>query len=360
MLVAVHEFTGLVHPLPGPAAVGLLAATLALCWRRRIPLTVLALTGGVFLSYEAVGYQTIRPLPFAVMIALATVSARLTPAVSAGAGVVLAVGTVAAAVVHPGPLDDDEFIDQLIALIAAWTAGMGVRLTRSRTALLEERAVQLVREQAVHTRLAIELERARLARELHDIVAHHVSVIVAQAGATRRVLGRYPGQAEAALGSIESIGREALTELRRLLSVLRTDHPDRDHAPQPGLGEMPALVAQIERAQLPVELAILGSPRTLPPGVELNAYRIVQESLTNTLKHAGPTRARVVVDYRPTVLTLLISDEGRGGTASPSTGGHGLVGMRERAALLGGKLTAGPGPRGGFLVTAVLPVEGGA
>jgi signal transduction histidine kinase len=360
VLVTVHEFTALRHPLPRLAGMGLLVATLSLSWRRRTPLTVLALTAAVCLSYEAAGYEAIRALPFAVLIMVATVSARLSPTVSGSAAAALAVGAVTAAVTQPGELDDDELIDQLIALAAAWMAGIGVRLNRVRTALLEEKAVQLVREQAVHTRLAVELERARIARELHDIVAHHVSVIVAQAGSTRRVLDRHPELAATALGSIEAVGREALTELRRLLSVLRTDHHGRDHAPQPGLGEMPALVAQIERAQLPVELAILGRPRRLPPGVELNAYRIVQESLTNTLKHAGPTRARVVMDYGADTLELRISDEGRGAPASPSTGGHGLVGMRERVALLGGKLTAGPGPRGGFQVTAVLPVEGGA
>ena len=357
VLVTVHEFTSLVQPLPVLAAAGLLVAMVTLSWRRRAPLAVLAVTAGVSLSYEAAGYEAIRPLPFAILIALATVSARLSPTVSGSAAAALAAGAVTAAVAAPGEVDGDALVDQLIAGVAAWTAGIGVRLNRSRTALLEDRAVQAVREQAVHTRLAVELERARIARELHDIVAHHVSVIVALAGSTRRVLDRDPGYAATALGSIEAIGREALTELRRLLSVLRTDHPDRDHAPQPGLGEMPALVAQIERAQLPVELAILGSPRTLPPGVELNAYRIVQESLTNTLKHAGPTRARVVMDYRADTLELRISDQGRGAAATPSTGGHGLVGMRERVALLGGRLTAGPGPRGGFQVTAVLPVE---
>jgi signal transduction histidine kinase len=356
LLVTVYELTSLRRTLPVPAVAGLLIATLALTWRRRAPLTVLALTGCLCLSYEAAGYEPIRPLPVAVLIALGTVSARLCPTVSGAASAVLACAAVAAAVVQPGELD--ELVDQLIALGAAWMAGIGIRLNRHRTALLEERATQLVREQTVHTRLAVELERARIARELHDIVAHHVSVIVAQAGSTRRVLDRHPDRAATVLASIETIGREALTELRRLLSVLRTDGHGRDHAPQPGLGEMPALVAQIERADLHVELAILGRPRRLPPGVELNAYRIVQESLTNTLKHAGPTVARVVVEYRTDTLALQISDEGRGGTTSPSTGGHGLVGMRERAALLGGNLTAGPGPRGGFRVTAVLPVEG--
>jgi signal transduction histidine kinase len=358
LLVTVHEFASLRRALPVPAVAGLLIATLALSWRRRAPLTVLALTGCVCLSYEAAGYWAIRPLPVAVLIALATVSARLSLATSGSAGAVLAVGAVAATVAVAEPGELEELVDQLIALGAAWMAGISVRLSRLRTTLLEEKAAQLVREQAVHTRLAVELERARIARELHDIVAHHVSVIVAQAGSTRRVLDRQPDRAATVLASIESIGREALTELRRLLSVLRTDGHGRDHAPQPGLGEMPALVAQIERAELHVELAILGRPRKLPPGVELNAYRIVQESLTNTLKHAGPTSARVVVEYRADALELQISDEGRGGTTPPSTGGHGLVGMRERAALLGGNLSAGPGPRGGFRVTAVLPVEG--
>ena len=357
-VVAAHMFVGLRHPVPVVATVVLGAGTLSLVWRRRAPLTALAVNGAVFLACEASGYAPVRPLPVALLIALYTVAVHLSVPVSLGAGMSLAFGAVVAAVVRPGPLDD-EFLDQLIAIVAAGTLGGGVRLNRIRTSLLEEKAVQLVREHAVHTRLAVEVERARIARELHDIVAHHVSVIVALAGATGRLFDTEPAHARTALMSIETIGREALTEMRRLLSVLRTDDDGADHAPQPGLREMPALVAQVEQAQLPVELAVRGEPRRLPPGVELNAYRIVQESLTNTLKHAGPTRATVVVHYRADTLELRISDQGRGVAAGPPAVGHGLVGMRQRASLLGGKLTVGPGPLGGFQVTAVLPVEGG-
>jgi signal transduction histidine kinase len=362
-LVAVHMFAGLRHPVPAVAAAVLFVAVACLIWRRRAPLAVLVLVGSVYLAYEAVGYANVRALPFALLVVLYTVAVRRPLAVSVTAGVVLGLGVAVAAVVQPGALDEDDFVDQLVALAAAWTLGTGVRLNRIRTSLLEEKAVQLVRAHAVDTRMAVERERARIARELHDIVAHHVSVIVAQAGATRRVFDTQPEQARSALQSIETIGREAMTEMRRLLTVLRGDERGEDHVAAPGLGEMPALVAQMEQVQVPVDLAVRGTTRQLPPGVELNAYRIVQESLTNTLKHAGPTRARVVVHYGPDTLVLRISDEGRSGTAettakaSVSATGNGLAGMRQRAALLGGRLTAGPGPQGGFRVTAVLPVE---
>jgi signal transduction histidine kinase len=356
--VAAHMLTGPRHPVPAVATVVLAGVTLSLIWRRRAPFTVLAVNGAVFLACEASGYTPVRPLPVAVLIGLYTVAVHLSLPVSLGAGMALSLGAVAAAVAPPGALDD-EFLDQLIAIVAAGTLGGGVRLNRIRTSLLEEKAAQLVREHAVHTRLAVEVERARIARELHDIVAHHVSVIVALAGASGRVFDTEPAHARTALRSVETIGREALTEMRRLLSVLRTEDHGANHAPQPGLSEMPALVAQVEQAQLPVELAVRGEPRRLSPGVELNAYRIVQESLTNTLKHAGPTRATVVVHYRADTLELRISDQGRGIAVAPPAMGHGLLGMRQRASLLGGKLTAGPGPLGGFQVTAVLPVEGG-
>ena len=227
----------------------------------------------------------------------------------------------------------------------------------ARAVLLEERAVRLAREQADRTRLAVEQEQARIARELHDIVAHNVSVIVAQAGAAQRVFTTQPDQARQALSSIETAGREALTEMRRLLGVLRADPGHADRAPQPGLAQLPALLAQVARAGLPVRLATRGTPRPLPAGVQLSAYRIVQEALTNTLKHAAAAGATVVLGYRAGALELEVRDDGQGSPAGLAAG-QGLVGMRQRAALLGGQLTAGPAPGGGFQVTAHLPIDG--
>jgi signal transduction histidine kinase len=200
----------------------------------------------------------------------------------------------------------------------------------------------------------------RIARELHDIVAHHIVVIVAQAGASRRVFDTEPERARSALQSIETIGREALIETRRLVGVLWVDEEREQsgpRAPQPGLDQLPALISQVERVGLPVRLTVRGDPRPLPAGVELNAYRIVQEALTNALKHAGPTSAEVVLDYRAESLDLVVSDRGRGSSRSVAPG-HGLVGMRQRAAVLGGHVAVGPQPGSGFQVTATLPVAG--
>jgi signal transduction histidine kinase len=356
LLVTTHAVAGLVNQASAPQIAFLSVGTLALIWRRRAPLLVLAISGSVCLLFEALGYAA-PPLPFAPLVALYTVAATYVPAISVTASTALGAGVVTAAFAEAGPLDDDLFFDYLLSVAAAWMLGYGVLLSRARTSLLEEQAMALEREQVTQTRQAVEKEQARIARELHDIVAHHVSVMVAQAGATRRVFDAEPEQARQALGSIEVLGREALTEMRRLLGVLRTDENGAERAPQPGLDQLPALVAQIQRAGLPVRLIVEGAPRPLPAGVELSAFRIVQEALTNTLKHAGPAQATVVLGYQAHILELRIRDNGRGGMLNP-TPGHGLVGMRQRAALLAGEVTAGPGRTGGFQVTARLPIDG--
>ncbi len=334
----------------------LLVGTLSLAWRQRAPLAVLAVSGAAFLLDEGLGYAP-PPLPFALLIALYTVAVlRPLPASVVATGAMV-VGVAAAAVTHHGPLTHDQFLAYLLSIVAAGVLGYGVQVNGARAVLLEERAVRLAREQADRTRLAVEQEQARIARELHDIVAHNVSVIVAQAGAAQRVFTTQPDQARQALSSIETAGREALTEMRRLLGVLRADPGHADRAPQPGLAQLPALLAQVARAGLPVRLATRGTPRPLPAGVQLSAYRIVQEALTNTLKHAAAAGATVVLGYRAGALELEVRDDGRGSPAGLAAG-QGLVGMRQRAALLGGQLTAGPGPGGGFQVTAHLPVDG--
>jgi signal transduction histidine kinase len=326
----------------------------SLVWRRPAALPLLVISGAVFAVSVVLGSMSLL-LPFAPLMALYAVAANYAPAVSGGAAGVLAIGSFFVSLANPGPFDDD-FIDYLLSVGTAWLLGYGVRLNRARTSLLEDQARQLRREQAAKTREAVEQEKTRIARELHDIVAHHVVVMVAQAGAAKRVLDADCDRAMDALDSIETLGREALTEMRRLLGVLWTDDGD-SRAPQPGLDQLPALVAQIERAGLPVQVTINGTPRPLPAGVELNAYRIVQEALTNTLKHAGPTRAEVDIAYDQDSVSVCVSDQGRGSTRD-LTAGHGLVSMAQRAALLGGEVTAAPTPEGGFQVKAVLPVEG--
>jgi signal transduction histidine kinase len=238
-------------------------------------------------------------------------------------------------------------------ILVFWLAGVYVRARRQATALAEHNAaLQRQAEQAVAA------ERARIARELHDIVAHHLSVVVLQAAGARA-----SGQAsDRTLEKIENSGRQALTEMRRLLGILR--EPDEEPAltPQPGLGELPALAESVRAAGLPVHMVVDGSGAALPSAVDVSAYRIVQEALTNVLKHAGSAHAEVSIGYVDDSVTIQVTDDGPGleaadpGWAEGAPGGRGLTGMRERVALFGGELRAGPGPDGGFTVWARLPV----
>ena len=219
-----------------------------------------------------------------------------------------------------------------------------------------DRMLQLAeRERQVAAREAVVEERARIARELHDVIAHHVSTMVVQAGAERRVLG--PGQDETreVLGTIERVGRGALGEMRRMVAMLRQE-PGEELVPQPQLADVPVLVEQLRAAGLPVELTVTGQVRELPVGIELSSYRIVQEALTNALKHAGDASAAVALDYGDDTLEIVVSDNGRG-PASEGSDGHGLVGMRERVTMYGGQLQAGRAHGGGFAVRVRLPVR---
>lgn len=219
-----------------------------------------------------------------------------------------------------------------------------------------DRMLQLAeRERQVAAREAVVEERARIARELHDVIAHHVSTMVVQAGAERRVLG--PGQDDTreVLSTIERVGRGALGEMRRMVAMLR-EEPGEELAPQPRLADVPVLVEQLRAAGLPVELTVTGEVRELPVGLELSSYRIIQEALTNALKHAGDAAATVTVDYGEDALEIVVSDDGRGPMPEGSQG-HGLVGMRERVTMYGGQLHAGPSQDGGFAVRARMPVR---
>ena len=251
-------------------------------------------------------------------------------------------------IVLAGDSRPGNFVYAATVLAVAWVAGRGRRLATERSELLAQRGVAQ--------------ERARIARELHDVVAHSVSVMVVQAGAARRVLEKDPARAAEAMGSIESTGRQSLNELRRLLGMLRqADGEATGRVPQPSIEHVAALLDQTREAGLPVELEVEGDPRPLAAGVDLSAYRIVQEALTNTIKHAGPAQACVRLCYGADTLELVISDDGRGADCEEAdrngTSGHGLVGMRERVSLFGGDLQVGNRPGGGFTVRATLPLE---
>lgn len=262
----------------------------------------------------------------------------------------------------------------LLVLLPVLVAAITVSQWRRRAAESKERLLRLQAEHEAATEAAVQQERARIASELHDVVTHNVSVMIVQAGAARQVLGEAPDQATAALLAVESSGRAAMAELRHLLGLLSPPDQawesaadqhgtDPELRPQPGLARLVALVDRVHAAGLPVELDVSGLSPNLPPGLELAAYRIVQEALTNVIKHAGKPRTSVRVSCQGGALVIEVADAGRSMTvvgpvgASLPGSGRGLLGMRERAALYGGDLQVGPGPGGGWLVTARLPVD---
>ena len=251
----------------------------------------------------------------------------------------------------------DEVLPAWAVLVGVYGLGRWLRHRRTEVARLADRADALERDQQAAAREAVRLERARIAGELHDLVAHSMAVIVLQAQAGRRVLGTDPASAEGALAAIEATGREGMTELRRLLDVLHLAAVAGDIEPRPGLAHLPALAERVGSAGMPVTVAVDGQKRPLPPGVDLSAYRIIQEALTNALRHAGMATAKVAVTYRTHEVEVRVDNDGAGPVATHPGGGHGLAGMRERVRLFGGTLEAGPTPNGGFCVRAVLPTE---
>jgi signal transduction histidine kinase len=347
----------------GTAATGLiLAQTLPLAWRRRHPLAVSLVTGLATAGYGLAPYPDLAmPVPVGGLVGMYSVAAWGSRRAALVAG---GVAAAVVAVVMSLPRTDADLVDAAFAslgLAGAWVLGDRARVQRALAAELSDRAVRLEREREGEARRAVASERARIARELHDVVAHHVSMMVVQAEAGPLAVERDPARAAGAFAAIAATGRQALVEMRRLLGVLRGDGQAPSLAPQPGLDQVPSLVEQVARAGLEVELVVEGEKAPLPAGVELSAYRIVQEALTNAVRHAGPGRARVLVRYGERDLELTVRDEGGGGGAAPAGGppsrsGQGLVGMRERVSLFGGELHAGPGPDGGFTVAARLPL----
>jgi signal transduction histidine kinase len=243
-----------------------------------------------------------------------------------------------------------------IFMSVAWASGFVLSRRSEHLREMAERARQAESEQTAAAYRAVAEERQRIARELHDVIAHSVSVMTVQAGAVRRLLKPEQEKERTALEAVESTGRQALTEMRRLVGLLREQGAMPEFTPQPGMGTIDNLLDGVRAAGLPVELEVAGAPRELPPGVDLAAYRVVQEALTNALKYAGPAHAWVAVTWRDGELELEIANDGKG-DGEGSGGGHGLAGMRERVSLYGGDIESGERSGGGYVVRARLPLE---
>jgi signal transduction histidine kinase len=344
------------HDAPGLyllAAIGILP----LAVRRIYPIEVLAVVTAVT-AYVAVAYDS-GWWPFAAIIAFYSVAAHSPrrPAMIAGGVGVAVLALAAAASINWHGLDGfPRLAGDLAPLAAAWLLGDSVRNRRAYLRAIEERAAQLEREQDANARQAAAEEQARIAREVHDVVAHNLSVIVVQATAADAVFETDPADARRAVQAIGSTARQALDELRRVLGVIRTEEPCPDAlSPQPGLDRLDALFGQVRAAGLAVELEVEGPPIRLSPAVELSTYRIVQEALTNSMRHGHARHATVSLRYGDDALGIEVVDDGRG-AANGNGAGRGLVGMRERAATFGGHVDAGPKAGGGFRVAATIPL----
>jgi len=319
--------------------------------RRRYPFAVLTVVAAATLLDIAV-YST--GVPVAAAVAAYTVAAQRGRVESLLVAAVAALGIAASALVFDGPT---QALGDLVPFAAAWVFGDNIGTRRAYTRALELTNERLEREQEAQAARAVAEEQARIARELHDVIAHSMSVIVVQAAAANDVFDTRPERAREALRAIESTGRSTLEELRHLLGAVRGED-ETEYAPQPGLDRVDELVAQVRATGLRVAVSVEGKPRALPAALDLSAYRVVQEALTNTVKHAHATHADVALRFGDSALDVEVRDDGRGENAADGDGsGHGLIGMRERVSVFGGSLEAGPAPGGGFAVAARFPLE---
>jgi signal transduction histidine kinase len=328
--------------------------------RRRFPFAGPAV---YWLLGAGISFVDGRLIPFAESLfvlgmADAFLLGKLRDVRQAGSGLAVVVGGAATIVYNIPKHSASQFVFVPLVFAISWLAGFAVRERAEQAEAAEERAVQAEREREAGARIAVAEERARIARELHDIVAHAVSVMVLQVGAVRHKLPEALAEDRDALRGVEQAGRTALAEMRRLLAAMRQDGEEAELAPQPGLDRLDSLLAEIGRAGLPVHLHVDGDPFPLPRAIDLSAYRIVQEGLTNALKHAHASQADVTVHYLPDELELEVRDDGEGGSTSDGPG-HGLVGIRERVKIYGGEMRAGTPKGGGFLLSTRLPVNGG-
>lgn len=364
-----QETPGHLAPVPVWWAYGIVAvAALALIWRRSHPVAVLMVSTVAVLAYTALGYVNGAAL-LAPAAALYTVASRVSVRRALLAGVAVLVPLlIATAWANPFGTFGGTFIPLPWVMAAASFAGIAVANRRSYVDAIRQRADEAERSREEEARRRVDAERLRIARELHDAVAHTMATINVQAGVAAHLSPDLPPQVAGALQAIKESSKNGLRELRAILNVLRQVDDTDTTTPTPGLGDLPALVAGVNAAGMPTTWHTEGARTALPPAVDLAAYRIVQESLTNALRHAGPATADVYLGYGDHELSLVVTDTGHGpravaGNESTTVGagtghrGHGLIGMRERANAAGGTLQSGPGPGGGFRVSARLPLD---
>lgn len=334
-------------------------AVLPLLWRRRFPF---AAPLSLWLLAATISFIDGRLVTFTLSVYLAGVVAafllgKLPDPVQVGSGLVVVVSGVLIIVYNDPNHTSGAFIYTSILFAMAWLGGFALRERAQQVEAAEERAIRAERERETAARIAVAEERTRIARELHDVVAHAVSVMVLQVGAVRHRLPQELEDDRDALTGAEQAGRTALAEMRRLLGAMRRNGDDVELTPQPGLDNLDSLMKDVGRAGLPVRLQIEGDPFPLPRAIDLSAYRIVQEGLTNALKHAHASNADVTIRYGSDELQIEIRDDGEGGSTSDSPG-LGLVGIRERVRIYGGEMSAGTAPEGGFVLSARLPLGG--
>ena len=346
----------------GAQLISMVGVTVPVAFRRRRPIAAVLTMALALLLATALGGAPTQSTGIVALIALVSGAYMLGARTQ---GRVLAAGTIAliVALAADAIAEESQTVSALL-FFTFFVVGLPVaagQATRSRAQLADEladRAVALERARGGEAQAAVQEERARIARELHDVVAHDVSVMVVQAAAAKRIVEREPDRAEEAIVSIEGTGREALAEMRRLLGVLRRGDEDLALAPQPSLSRVDALLARTRAAGLDVALERSGDDAPLPAGVDLAAYRVVQEALANVVRHAGAEHATVRLTYDPRAVVVEVVDDGRGAANGGGKAGHGLIGLRERVDLYGGDFEAGPRAEGGFGVRARLPVAG--
>jgi signal transduction histidine kinase len=355
-----HLQTGLhpTTPLTWVLAVLIVAPILT---HRRFPRASLAVCLTALLAYAAGRYVAYPGLPvFVLTFDIALHSRRrvgLAALVASAAAIAFSL-----ALQSSGVVTFSTWVASELGVLVAWLAGRNLRLRRARWAELQARTERLEREREEEARRAVTEERLRIARELHDVIAHSMSVIAVQSAVGNHVIDAQPAEARQALAAIEATSRSALTEMRRLLGVLRQEgEPRGSLSPAPGLADLSSLVSQVQDAGLQVWINVDGQRGSVPPGIDLSAYRVIQEALTNVIKHAGSAAATVTIRYRDDSVTVEIANQAPAASVAhvpaPRMGsGHGIIGMRERVAVFGGQFAAGSGPDGGFLVRACFPI----